>query len=94
MIPCQVSPKEIRVKPKSFSEPFMNPRQNRNTHRYREQADGGQMEGGLGEPSEKGESLQKYKLVVTKQSGDVKDSIGNTVNNIRITMYSVKWVPG
>ena len=34
-------------------------------------------------------SIKKYKLVVMEQSWDVKYSIGNTVNNILITMYGV-----
>ena len=40
---------------------------------------------------EKGEGIKMYKLVATKQSQDVKCSIENTVNNIIITMYRVRW---
>ena len=41
---------------------------------------------------EKDEEIKKYKLVVTKSSWDVKDSIGNMVNNIVITMYGARGV--
>ena len=35
----------------------------------------------------------KYKPVVTESShGNTKQSRGNTVNNILITMYGVRWV--
>ena len=37
-------------------------------HRYREQIDGYQMEGGLEGWVKKGEGIKEYKLVVTKQS--------------------------
>ena len=45
--------------------------------------------GGLGE---KGEGINKYKLVVTKQSWDVKYSLGNTVGTVVITMCGASWV--
>ena len=38
---------------------------------------------GLGE---KGEGIEKYRLVVTNSHGEVKCSIGNMVNNIVTTM--------
>lgn len=34
----------------------------------------------------------KYKLVITKQSRDVKYSIGTIVNNIAIITHGVRWV--
>ena len=52
---------------------------------YREQTDGCQRGGGLGE---------QYGLVVTEQSWDVKYSIGNIVNNILMTMCGTMWVLG
>lgn len=39
----------------------------------------------------KGEGSKKYKSVVTNSYGDVKQSTGNTVDNI-ITTYSARWV--
>ena len=66
--------------------------QQKQTDRYREQTDGcqrGKAVGGLGE---KGEDIKKYRLVVIKQSWEVKNSIGNTVNNIVITMYGPRCV--
>lgn len=41
---------------------------------------------------EKTEGIKKYKLVITKQSWDVKHSIGNMVNKIVITMDGARWV--
>ena len=46
----------------------------------------------FGELGENEEGIKKYKLIVTKSHGDVKDSIGVMVNNIIITMYGVRWV--
>ena len=44
---------------------------------------------GLGE---KGEGIEKYRLVVIKWSWDAKYSIGNTVNTTVITMYGASWI--
>lgn len=38
----------------------------------------------------KGEGAEKYRLVVTKQSQDVKYNIGNTVNSIVMTTYGAR----
>ena len=40
----------------------------------------------------KGERIKKYKLVITKQSWDVKFSIKNIVNDIVITVDDAKSV--
>ena len=57
--------------------------QNINIHRYREQAGGYQRGGGW-----EGGQIKRYTLSVIKQRchGDVIYSIGNTVNNIVITL--------
>ena len=41
---------------------------------------------------DKDEEIKRYKLVVPKQSWDVKYSIENIVYNTAITMYGVRWV--
>ena len=43
------------------------------------------------ELGEKGEGIEKYRLVVTKQSWDVKSSTGNTVNNVVTPTYGARW---
>ena len=48
--------------------------------------------GKVGEIGKKVEGIKKYKLVVTNSHRDVKYSIRNTVNNILITMYGVRWI--
>ena len=40
----------------------------------------------------KGKGIRKYKLAVTKEPWDVKDSIGDIVHNIAITMCGARWV--
>ena len=40
----------------------------------------------------KGEGIGKYRLVVTKQSRDVKFSPGSIVSNTAISMYGAGWV--
>ena len=40
----------------------------------------------------KGGGTEKYRLVVTKQSRDVKYGTGNIVSNNVITMYGARWV--
>ena len=47
---------------------------------------------GFGAIGEKGEEIRKYKLVVTNSHRDVKYSTGNTVNNVLVTTYGVRWV--
>ena len=47
---------------------------------------------GFGKMDGKGEGIKKYKLVVTKQSWDIKYSTGNIVNNTEITVCGVRWV--
>ena len=42
---------------------------------------------------EKGEGIKMHKLPNIKSHGDVKYSIGYTVNDIVITMYGIRWVP-
>ena len=42
------------------------------SHKYGEQTDGCQMEGGMGMPGKKGDGIKKYKLVVMKQSWGCK----------------------
>ena len=44
--------------------------------------------GGLGG---RGEGIKQYELAVTKYSGEVKYSIGNTVS-IVITLHGARWV--
>ena len=39
-----------------------------------------------------GEGIKKYRLTVTKQSRDVKYSIGNRVKSIVTTMYGARWL--
>ena len=50
----------------------------------------------FGITGEKGKGIKKYKLgtnwLFKNSQRDVKYSIGNTVNNILITMYGVRWV--
>lgn len=46
--------------------------------------------GGLG--GKRG-GTEEHRLAVIRQSGDVKHSTGNTVTNIAIAMYGVRWVP-
>ena len=58
------------------------------THSYRDQTDGCQRGGELGD-REKGDGIKKYKLTVTNNHRDVKYSAGNTVNNIIIPIYGV-----
>ena len=38
-----------------------------------------------------GKGISKYRLPVRKQYGDVKCSVGNTVNNIVVTMFGARW---
>ena len=45
--------------------------------------------GGLGE---RGEGINKYKLVLQNGHRGVTYSIGNIVKNIMITMYGARWV--
>ena len=61
------------------------------THRYREQTDGCQRKGGLGDwvKSVMGSRSRGWKL--QNSHGDVKYSTGNTVDNTVITTYGV-WV--
>ena len=59
-------------------------------HRYREQSDGCQMGEGWG-ISENNEGI-KYKQEVKNSHGNVKYSIGNTVNDVVITLYGARWV--
>ena len=49
---------------------------------------------GCGKLGETGEGIKKYKLPVIKQISheDVRYSIGNTVNNIVITLYGDRWL--
>ena len=47
---------------------------------------------GVGEMGGKGEQIKKYKLVITKQSWDVKFSIKNIVNDIVITVDDARSV--
>ena len=66
-------------------------RKEKETHKQRDQTDGCQRRKveGLGE---KGEEIEKYKLVVTNQSQGHKYGIRNIVNNIVITMYGARQV--
>ena len=41
--------------------------------------------------SEKGEGIREYRLVVTNSHGEVQYSTGNTVGNVVITVYGVRW---
>ena len=50
------------------------------THRYREETDGCQMEGGLGACLKKVKGLRSTNWQFPNSQGDVKYSIGNTVS--------------
>ena len=63
------------------------------TRRYGGQADGWLPEGrGARGQGEKGEGIEKYRLVVTKSSMDVQHSTGNTVNDTVITTCGARRV--
>lgn len=47
---------------------------------------------GGGGPGERGEGLEKDRVVTTDQSQDVKHGAGNIVSNIMITMDGAGWV--
>ena len=62
------------------------------THRYTEQTDGCQMGAGLGDWVKKVTGLRSTNWQLQNSHGDMKFSIGNILNNIVISMYSVRWV--
>ena len=70
-------------------------KRNRNSHRYREQADGCQLGAVLGGMRGRGAGDVKGLTSTNCQSqnspGDVQDSIGNIVNNTVITTYGARW---
>ena len=59
------------------------------THRYREHFDRCQVGGGWGR-DEKVKGIRSTNWQLQNSHGDVKYGIGNTVNNIAITMYDVR----
>ena len=61
------------------------------THKYREQTGGCQMGAWWG-MVEKSERIEKYKLVVTKQSLGWEYNLGSIVNNILMATYNARWV--
>ena len=67
-------------------------KQNRKTHRYREKTDACQKGKGLGGWVKKVKELRSTNWQLQNSHGDIKDSIGDIVNNILITMYGVEWV--
>ena len=66
-------------------------KQNIKTDKYRKQNNSCQR-GWDWAISEKGEGIKRYRLVVKKQSQDIKYSIGNIVNHVVITLYEARWV--
>ena len=62
------------------------------THRHREQTDGCLVGGGFEGLGKNGKGIKKYKLVIAKQSWGYEYSIGNTVNDIVVTMCGAIWV--
>ena len=61
-------------------------------HRYKEHFYGFWIGGGCGGIGEGMRVLRSTNQQLQNSHGDVKYSIGNTVNNILITMYGVRWV--
>ena len=46
---------------------------------------------GVGGLCEKGEGIERYRLVVTEQSWDAMHTIGNIAKNTVITMHGARW---
>ena len=46
---------------------------------------------GIGGLGDKGDVI-KYKMTVTNSHRDIRYSIGDTVNNIAMTLYGAEWV--